>query len=179
MNNGTSMACPAVTGTLALIQQRYKQTHSNMPMNAALLKALAMNTADDYGNAGPDYVFGFGQLNARRAVESMDMGHYFNGTSSNGGTTSHTITVPAGVKQLRVMLYWADVAGAVSSSPALVNNLNLDVNGVNPWKLNPANPSALSTRNIDNLNNVEQVTIDNPTPGTYNANVFGSSNTHS
>ncbi len=172
-NNGTSMASPAVTGTLALIQQRYKQTHGSTPINAALLKALVLNTADDYGNAAPDYTFGYGSLNARRAVAAMDANNYFAGSSTTGSSANHSITVPTDAKQLRVLLYWADKAAAANVSTALVNNLNLTVNGVNPWILDPNNPSALATQGIDNLNNVEQVTIDNPTAGSYTATVTG------
>jgi hypothetical protein len=173
LNNGTSMASPAVTGTLALIQQRYKQTHGNANINAALLKALVLNTANDCGNAGPDYTFGYGGLNGRRAVAAMDAGSYFSNSSTNGSTVSHKITIPAGVKQLRVLLYWADKAAAANVGVALVNNLDLTVNGVSPWVLNPNNPSALAIQGVDSRNNVEQVTIDNPAAGNYFANVAG------
>ncbi len=173
LNGGTSMSAPAVTGILALLQQRYKQTHGGTPIKGALLKALALNTADDYGNAGPDYFYGYGQINGRRAVNIMDANQYFGSSIAHAATNTHSITVPSGAKQLRVLLYWADKAASPMASNALVNNLNLSVSGVNPWILDPANPANPATQGIDNLNNTEQVTIDNPTAGTYTATVFG------
>ena len=80
------------------------------------MKALVCNTAEDLGNAGPDYTFGFGMLNARRAVEAIENNRYFINTISNGGTTSQTITVPANTRRLKVMLYWADTAAAINAA---------------------------------------------------------------
>ena len=62
--------------------------------------------------------------------------------------------------------------------------LNLDIeltspNGTNyqPWVLdhtpNSANLNQTATRGVDDRNNMEQVTIDNPTAGTYTLNVNG------
>ncbi|QYS88112.1 hypothetical protein [Flavobacterium davisii] len=51
----------------------------------------------------------------------------------------------------------------------MVNNLDLKVlrNGqiYLPWVLNPSMPNNPATKGIDDLNNIEQVTIDNPEPG--------------
>jgi hypothetical protein len=50
---GTSMAAPNVTGSLLLLQQHYQDIHSGF-MRAATLKALAIHTADESGDAdGP------------------------------------------------------------------------------------------------------------------------------
>ena len=40
--SGTSMATPTVSGTLALLQQYYQNTHAFIPMRSATLKALAL-----------------------------------------------------------------------------------------------------------------------------------------
>ena len=86
--------------------------------------------------------------------------------------------MPAGTAQIRVMVYWSDYEGAASASPALVNNINMQVvdplvTVFNPWVLNPSNQNGVAIRGIDNLNNMEQVTIDNPVAGTYTVNVDG------
>ncbi|MBT8219113.1 MAG: S8 family serine peptidase, partial [Bacteroidia bacterium] len=47
-NNGTSMAAPALTGSLALLIEQYRKIHGEDP-DGALLKAIACNTADDLG----------------------------------------------------------------------------------------------------------------------------------
>ena len=82
---GTSMAAPTVTGTLALLYQRYRQLHGGADPSAALIKAVACNGANDLGNPGPDFIYGFGMLNARAAVEAIEGNHYFTGTLSNNG----------------------------------------------------------------------------------------------
>ena len=57
---GTSMACPGVAGTLADLWQAYRSFNAGADPNSALMKAVLMNTADDLGNAGPDFIYGYG-----------------------------------------------------------------------------------------------------------------------
>jgi len=179
---GTSMSCPAVAGTLAQLYSAYKTLNGNQNPPSALMKGILMNSADDIGNVGPDYKHGYGRINGLRAVKYIEDGRFINGTISQSGNNTHNITVPANTAQLRVMLYWHDYEGAVSANPALVNNLDMIVTDpssatFNPWVLNPA-PNAvtlnqLATRQVDNLNNAEQVTIDNPQAGNYSIAVAG------
>ncbi|HRI78583.1 MAG TPA: S8 family serine peptidase [Cyclobacteriaceae bacterium] len=68
--DGTSMATPAVTGTLALLQQLYKSLNSGNYMKSATLKALAIHSAREAGlNPGPDYSYGWGLLDAEGAAK--------------------------------------------------------------------------------------------------------------
>lgn len=67
---GTSMASPNVAGSLLLLQQHYNNTNGSL-MRAATLKGLALHTADDAGPSGPDAVYGWGLLNAKRAAETI------------------------------------------------------------------------------------------------------------
>lgn len=178
---GTSMAAPTVTGAMALLQERYRQLHGGAFPPAALLKAVVCNGADDVGNPGPDYTFGFGTLNARHAVEMLENNWYFTGSVNHSGTVNFTINnVPAGNYQLKVMLYWVDPAGSPIAATSLVNNLDLTVTAPGgtvhrPLILNPdpAHVSDHATEGIDNLNNIEQVVIKNPTAGDYTVTVTG------
>lgn len=179
---GTSMACPAVSGTLATLWQAYKETHAGADPNSALMKCLALNTADDLGNRGPDFIYGFGRINARRAFKVMNANQFMIDSVDNGTLKSFNINVPAGTKQLKVMLYWHDPAGNPANSIVLVNNLDLSVfdptnNSFRPWVLNNApNVPALSApavRAKDSINNVEQVTIDSLPSGSYTITVNG------
>jgi hypothetical protein len=176
---GTSASAPGVTGTLALLYERYADLGRGQVPDAALMKALICNTADDIANPGPDYITGFGRINARRAVEALEENFYFTNTLSQGQSFTHAITVPPGTGQLRVMLYWDDKEAAEGSTINLVNNLDLKVSSTSsdylPWILNPSVPSTDAVRGVDNLNNIEQVTIDNPSSGVYSIKVMASS----
>lgn len=175
--DGTSMATPGVAGTMALIYQRYKETHAGEQPLSSLLRALACNTATDLGNPGPDYKFGYGAINGLRAVEVMEQKNYMVGSVAQGETFTKQITIPAGAVALKVMLAWTDVPGTPGAAKILVNDLDLKVagNGAEtlPWVLNPTSPAAIATHGVDNMNNMEQVTIDNPAAGTYTVSVNG------
>lgn len=173
---GTSMAAPAATGGLALLYEEYKKL-KNVNPDAGLMKAILCNTADDLGNAGPDYTYGFGRMNVKKAIQSIDNATYIQASVNAGASKTHSIAVPAGTTFVKVMLYWKDKAASISASVALVNNLNLSVLSGSttylPWVLSPSNPAAVATRGVDNLNNIEQVTIVNPAAGNLTLTVNG------
>lgn len=175
--SGTSMATPGVAGSVALLVERYRQLNGNAEPISTLIKNTILNTAQDLGNAGPDYKFGYGRLNALSAVRILEQNRYAINTISTGGSNDISINVPAGAAKLRVMLTWNDPAALANANPALVNNLDLTViNGATttlPWILDPLNPGAAATRAVDNVSNIEQVTIDNPPVGAYTLRVDG------
>lgn len=178
---GSSMAAPAVAGSLALLYERYRQLHGGTNPSAALMKAIVCNGADDIGNPGPDYLNGFGKLNARRSVEMIEKNQFVTGNMNNGNAATFTINgVPAGTYQLRVMLYWQDVAAAAYAGAALVNDLDLTVASPDatvhqPLVLDPtpANVTNNAREGVDNLNNIEQVVITNPPAGSFTVTVKG------
>jgi hypothetical protein len=175
--SGTSMATPGVSGTLALLVQRYRQLKGNADPLSSLMKAVICNTATDLGNPAPDYKFGFGKINALAAVRTLEEERYQVNTIAQSEIKTVNVIVPAGATRLKAMITWNDPAAASNSSVALVNNLNLSViNGAAvtlPWVLNGASPGTTATRGVDNVNNIEQVTIDNPAAGTYTLSVDG------
>jgi hypothetical protein len=175
---GTSMATPGIAGSVTLLVQRYKQLNSDNLPPSTLIKNIVLNTAKDLGNPGPDYRFGYGRINALQAVRIIEPSvRYVIGNVTTGGTNDLALNVPAGAARVRVMLTWNDPAGAANANPALVNNLDLRlINGAVttlPWILDKNNPSAAATRGVDNVSNIEQVTIDNPAAGNYTMRVNG------
>ena len=165
---GTSFSSPYVAGVWALLTERYKQLHANSLPKSALLKAALCNSADDRGNSGPDYGYGFGLVDPRRAIEVLETNRYFTGTLSTTGISSQIIAVPANTRQVKVMLYWHDKESSPLASTALVNDLDLSVTDgattYQPWILNPS-PATVNNpavRGVDRINNIEQVTINNP-----------------
>jgi hypothetical protein len=177
---GTSMSSPTVAGTLALLVERYRQLNAGTDPPSALLKALVCNTATDLGNPGPDYTFGFGSLNALAADMAMENNQYATSQLANGNNNTSVITVPAGARQLRVMLCWTDYPATPYAATALVNNLDLTVTDPaaivhHPLILNPdpAHVGDAAVEGIDTLNNIEQVVINNPTGGAFTITVNG------
>lgn len=177
--SGTSMATPGVSGTAAVLYQRYKQLSGGANPPSSLIKNIICNGAEDLGNPGPDYRFGYGRLNALKAVKFMEDNRYSVNSIANGAVVNIPITVPANTGMLKVMLTWNDPAGAANANPALVNDLDLTViNGPTttlPWILDKNTPSAVATQGVDNYSNIEQVTIDNPASGSYTLRITGTS----
>jgi hypothetical protein len=181
---GTSDAAPKVTGDLAVLAQIYKALNSGTEPPSSLLRAVIMNSADDLDDPGPDYKTGYGMVNMRRAYNIINNSQYLSSSISDGNTNSHTITVPANTKQVRVMIVWPDVAASVNADPAIVNDLDLvgknpSLVSYNPWVLDhSASISAIdapATRAVDSRNTIEQVTVDDPASGNWTFEVTGSS----
>jgi hypothetical protein len=179
-NSGTSMAAPAVAGGLALLYERYRQLNSGANPKSGLMKALLCNGGRDLGNSGPDFSHGFGWMNLLRSVEMLENNNYKIDSVANGATKTETISVPANTAQLKVMLYWNDPPASVLASQTLVNDLDLKVvdlvpDTVLPKILDtiPGNVTAVAVPGEDHINNVEQVTINNPAAGDYTAVIKG------
>lgn len=174
--SGTSMSTPGTSGTLALLYERYKNIYAIRPL-ASLMKALVSNTAKDVGNPGPDYKYGFGNLNALRAVKVLDNKMFYTASVTNGASFERDIVVPAGLTTLKVMLAYSDIGATPGVANIQVNDLDIKIvrAGVTtlPWILNPSSPNVNATRGVDNLNNIEQITFDQPTAGTYKIIVTG------
>lgn len=174
--SGTSMSCPGIAGTVAQIYQRYNQLYNTNP-RADLIKAFVCNTADDKGKAGPDYEYGYGQINGLRAVQLMESGNWLIDSVQQGISNSFNIVVPPNMAELRIMLAWTDAPGFTAAAITLVNDLDLMlINGsdtIRPWILDANNPSAVAVRGIDRLNNIVQITSKSLAAGTYQVVVNG------
>jgi len=182
LKSGTSMSCPGVAGTLAQLFQAYRELYNGTDPMAGLMKGILLNTAEDLGNPGPDFKFGWGRINALRAVQVIEEARFDSGTLDQGGTITHFFDVPANVAQLRVMVYWTDYEASVNTDWALVNNLDMTLTDPssttwNPWVLShyphPDSLNMPAVRRVDNRNNMEQVTLDDPAAGTYTLYVEG------
>lgn len=178
---GTSMSCPGVTGTLAVLMEAYKDLNNGTEAEGALLKGIIQNTADDLGNAGPDFRFGYGRMNAKRAYEVIEDAVYVMDSVGTGDSVTVNMTIPANTTQARFFIIWADPEASTAAARDLVNDLDLTVeyNNVSyqPWVLDPtpnaSNLNSLAVRGRDSLNNMEQVTIDNPSAGAVSVKVKG------
>ena len=179
-NNGTSMASPGATGGLALLYQRYRQLNSGANPKNVLMKNIICNSAMDRGNDGPDYTYGFGWMNVARALEIMENNRYLNATIANSATNNHTISSPPNTAQVKFMLNWNDPAASAVSTVTLVNDLDLEVTNPSGTIILPrlldttvANVNNVAGNGADHINNIEQVTINNPATGNYTVRIKG------
>ena len=179
--SGTSFAAPSLMGVMAQLYQAYQELTGNTP-ESALIKAVMLNTANDINNEGPDFSTGWGAVNGYRAVRLLEDGRYLDSTIDQGELNTHDIMIPSGVQQVKFMLYWMDHDAVPGVEKGLVNDLDLVVNDPSatshlPWILDPfPNPTTLALpaiQGIDRLNNMEQVTINQPAAGTYSLDVSG------
>ncbi|NBV96228.1 MAG: hypothetical protein EBT30_01510, partial [Verrucomicrobia bacterium] len=151
--SGTSQATPSAMGSAALLEQLYARQFSGQRMRASTLKALMIHTADDLGNPGPDYQYGWGLIHVKAAADVI-LAHKAdtNRPKLIEGTLSRTVSgvktytnnytfVWDGVSPIRATLAWTDPAGSAqtltdSRTPNLVRNLDLKIispNGTTNW----------------------------------------------
>lgn len=164
---GTSMSSPNVCGSLLLIQQHYNNTYGSF-MLGATLKALALHTADDAGIIGPDAVWGWGLLNAKKMAETVSDVDLFSEIKelelAEGET--YTFTVKAdGTNPLIASINWTDLPGTVNggvanlSTPLLVNDLDLRVSNATdtffPWRLTGVETNEKADNTVDPYERVD------------------------
>lgn len=189
-HDGTSYAAPAVTGVVAQIQQLFRRFYG-YDMPPATTKALLLHTARDLGRPGPDYLYGWGLVDAKAAAlllqQAKTDGDFSvdNELLEDGETHYFEVKAISQNTPIKVTMAWLDPAGPVTeggpvpaaystdTDPRLVNDLDIRiekyVNGqrvgtTRAFRLNPASPSSAATRGRNFRDNVEQVLIESPDP---------------
>ncbi|MCK4681224.1 S8 family serine peptidase, partial [bacterium] len=177
---GTSFSAPAVSGCVAVLMEDYIDKFGGEAWPSTV-KALMIQGAEDQGNVGPDFQFGYGRVNIQNTVDIIraDNGAYDlirEDTLSPAETWEYDISVTPG-EDLKVTLVWDDFEGDYGAGGTmLVNDLDLVLEApgggiYHPWILNPGNPSWSATTGADHLNNVEQVEVASPALGTWTIRV--------
>ena len=159
---GTSMASPNVTGSLLLLQEHYFNLYGTF-MLASTLKGLALHTADDAGDTGPDANFGWGLLNTKKAAEALTSAAANSGSTIvkeltlNQGDTYELIVQSNGIDPLLASISWTDIGGTVQAvindnTPRLVNDLDVRLNNgsvYTPWKLTSVDSNGKGDNTVD------------------------------
>jgi hypothetical protein len=191
--SGTSMATPNACGSAALLIQYYSALFPAGAMRSSTLKGLLIHTADDRGNAGPDYKFGWGLINVKAAADLLKDHQAFSAkqrlTENQLTTTTTTRTISFvwdGASPITATLCWTDPAGTATTSSdsrtrRLVNDLNLKLIAPGGSVYSPfvmpfvgtwtqAAMDLPATTGVNTTDNVEQVRLAAPpAAGTYQA----------
>ncbi len=178
---GTSMSTPQIAGSAVLVREYYT-TEKNSNPSAALVKAILINGAQDispgqYGTglqqeikAAPDRSQGWGRLDVKQALfpDHPTVNDFIDESSgiTTGEYREYQYTVANSTVPLKATLVWTDYPGAVHAAKELVNDLDLTIT-------TPNGTTFPTIGSADRVNNVEQVKIPNPQPGTYKIRVSG------
>ncbi len=145
---------------------------------------------------GPDYVFGYGLVQAEKAMEFTDNWHFLEDEIS-GGSVEYSVNIGSSFvledNKLRVTLVWDDPPWPVNIPPGIKHGLlhnDLDLELVDPsgrvhlpWVLDPDNPAQparqhsripylpITHKMRDRRNTIEQVAIENPDLGSWKIRV--------
>ena len=176
--DGSSGAAAIVSGIALLIQDVAKYFSGVLPPSS-LVKGFLLNGADDVGPPGIDFRSGYGAINAIKALQGFS--RYHTGTINTGETHIYGIDIPPNCRRIKLMLVWNDPAASPNAAKALINDLDLELvrsatgDRWKPWVLNHFphvdSLNQLPVRKRDSLNNIEQVILDNPPAGLYNAEI--------
>lgn len=174
---GSSFSAPQIAGIASLVQQQYKLQNGVLPPSS-LVKAVLCNTAEDMYLKGIDYRAGFGRPDATKAIKNIKDNHFFIGDVNHQQNKTHQFSITQPNEFLSIALSWTDKQSFVLQDRVLVNNLDLKLitpsgDTILPWVLDPINYKAPAKRGIDNLNNIEYISIDSAVVGTYTIIVNG------
>lgn len=185
-HGGSSGAAAIVSGIAILFQQAYKNTYGSYPP-ASLIKASLINAARDIESSAPDFVSGYGSVRAPGTINTIYEERFLVDKINNLETKSISLDIPLHTGEAKFTLAWTDPPDTIYANTSLVNDIDIVVETplldyIFPWVLN-SNPNAdslvmLASRGIDSINNVEQITLDNPPAGQYTLHVVANSITN-
>ena len=167
---GTSMAAPHASGAAVILSDWWRDNNAGAQPSPAMVKALLVNGARDYGGGGPipNATQGWGRVDVPGSLgEDYAFSEYVDQTevlSSVGEVYEVTFEVPETGKPLKVSLVWTDAAAAAGANPALVNNPDLEVETDGQIYLGNVFSAGMSTTGgtADDRHNIENVYVATP-----------------
>lgn len=194
--SGTSMAAPSASGSLVLLSELYMREHNKRELPPDVGRAVLAATTTDVYNTGPDYRYGFGLGNIKRAADLILADVASSGANlvrdavRQDQVIEYTLEVTDSNEPLRVVLSWLDVYGSTNAAVVLVNDLDLELidpaGRANspivhyPYSGLESNTQGDQTYQWTNTapnrrDNLEWIEVPNPTTGTWIVRVTGHS----
>ncbi|MCC5942365.1 MAG: S8 family peptidase [Balneolaceae bacterium] len=183
-SSGTSFSAPMISGSAGLLLEHQENLNPDELLLSSTIRGLIIHTAEDLGNTGPDYEFGWGLMNTEAAArvmsDNVDHGLHIHELSLHNGDEVYINVRAKGNEPLRATLAWTDPPineddiiefGTLNDpTPMLVNDLDLRIFNGNlteyqPFILDPANPGNAASNGDNFRDNVEMVHIQNPAAG--------------
>jgi serine protease AprX len=184
-SGGTSMSNPLIAGAAALVRQYYVETRGHATPSAALIKATLINSAVDIGGYGfsgqeaglpiPNNHEGWGMVNVGAATTGA-RAFYDGDTVTTGTNQTYTFDIGSSNVPFKVSLVWSDYPASTAAWQALVNDLDLVLVGPGgiTYRGNVFGSGwSVTGGGADTANNVENVYVLRPSPGTWTVRVEG------
>lgn len=187
--SGTSMSSPSMCGSMVLLSELYMRENSRREFYTDVAKAVLAATTTDAYNTGPDYRFGYGLVNVKRAADliladkASGGRHIVRGAVRPNTTMEWPLEVTSSAEPLRVVMSWLDVHASTSASIKLVNDLDLELVEPNGTTIHHpysglTTPTGAQTFQFTNTgpnrrDNTEWTLVNNPTVGTWKVRVRG------
>ncbi len=180
---GTSSATARAMGSAALLLEEYKRLTGKEGIREDILKALLINTADDGGREGPDYEFGFGNINPFKALLTLRTISSNSPLLKTGSITQDEIKEfyiqNDKTQDIKITISWIDPEGDINNQEkTLVNDIDIwiekDGKAYYPFSLDKENPENLATKDgFNRIDNTEQIVIKNAPAGVYKLFIKG------
>ncbi|GGI24683.1 S8 family peptidase [Pedobacter mendelii] len=185
--DGTSGSAAVTSGSVALLEQYYLNKNGKSP-SSALIRSILINAADDLGNPQVDYIYGYGKVNVYQALKTLDENRFIGSEVQKNQDLVIPLSVPANVAEVKATITWNDPPAAVNAVQSLVNRLEMSVENpagglTLPWvlsnfpNLDSLNKPAVQKKDL--LNNIQQVSLNQPENGNYKIHVKGAGITQS
>ncbi|HEX5741394.1 MAG TPA: S8 family serine peptidase [Pilimelia sp.] len=183
-NTGTSMANPLAAGGAVVVRDYYAKKYGQ-DASAALVKATLVNSAadlpdedsdgrDDNRHPVPNIHEGWGLVDLDRTTAGTALWLDEGATLDTGAVREYQVTARPDTP-MKITLAWTDPAAKVNAATTLVNDLDLEVTGPGGTRLGNVFAGGWSTAggSPDRRNNLENVHVQAPAPGTYTVRVRG------